>query len=89
MVVVLYVLLLVDYVQGIIVQVDDFYWQVVLQVGRQFLDIYLDIVFVGYVGDIVVWEVEFDVYCCWEVEVYGVEIVGVDLVIGFVEFVVL
>lgn len=86
---VIYVLLLFDYVKGLVVQVDDFYWQVVLFVGGQFLDVYLDIVFVGNVQYFVVWVCQFDVYGGWQIEVYGVQVIGVDLVIGFVEFVVL
>lgn len=83
-----YILLLFYYFEIVVVEVKYQDWQFILQCSGEFLNVYLDIVVIGYVDYYFVWQSYFDFQCSWQVKVYGVEIIGVNLVLWFIEGVI-
>src|SRR5690606_22668649 len=63
--------------------------QVVLQTGRQLLNVHLDAALAGHTGDHRVRMVQLDAHGCRQAEAHGTETTGVDPAVGFVERIVL
>ncbi|MNO79244.1 hypothetical protein D3C76_704080 [compost metagenome] len=87
--VVAHVLPLAHHTQHAIVQVDDLDRQIVLQAGRQFLDVHLDAAFASDASDILIREAQFHTHGRRETEAHGAQATGVDPAVRLVETVVL
>lgn len=73
--------------QCFVVQQDNFYIQLIFGGGGYFLNIYYQVVVVGEVDNFVLWICQCCVDGCWQVEVYGVEVVGGQLLVWMIEWV--
>ena len=86
---VLHILPLTNHAQSTIVQIDDFHRKVILQAGRQFLNIHLDTAFTRDTGDVRLREVHLHSHGGRKTEPHGAKPARVNPTVRLIKWVVL